>query len=143
MRHTSATDVGVHVVGRVLRNPTISETGGIRPVVCLFCFPSPLYPATRFLKRDDLCLPCLPQKGLVVLAECETLARLSGTTSVAITTAIRSVVPRAGATTIEVFSAVRHCWCPLADDRPHLILIEIGQRPRVVARRLDVLCIVL
>ena len=45
--------------------------------------------------------------------------------------------------TVEVFSAVRHCRCPLADDRPHLILIEIRQVIRVAARRLNVLCIAL
>jgi len=45
----------------------------------------------------------------------------------------------AEAATVEIFSAVRHGWCPLADNCPQLVLIEIDKTPCIVARVLDML----
>ena len=50
------------------------------------------------------------------------------------------IKPCADAATVEVFSAVCHGRCPLADDYPQLVLIKIDKTACVVARVLDMLC---
>lgn len=65
-----------------------------------------------------LCLPCFPQEVLVVLSKCPTWACLAVATSMKRSAVPDGpIVPCADATAIEVFRAICHCWCPLADNR--------------------------
>ena len=61
------TNIRILEISRICRNPTICQSSLIRPLICVLCFPRPLYPSlTTILIRYDLCLPILPQKSLVV-----------------------------------------------------------------------------
>ena len=74
-----------------------------------------------------LCFPCLPQKVHVALSECRTRACLAiATTMDRSALENGSIVPCADATAIEVFRAICHCRRPLANNRQHLIIVEIG-----------------
>ena len=73
---------------------------------------------SNHLYLAHLCLPCFPQEVLVVLSKCITGACLAVTTSIKWRVQPdRPIVPCADATAIDVFRAICHCRCPLANNR--------------------------
>ena len=86
-----------------------------------------------------LSLPRHPQKVPVVLAERRARARQAVAAPIDRgTLADRAVVPGTDAAAIEVLGTVRHCWCPFANDRPELVVVESGEGAHVAARGLNV-----
>jgi len=113
------------VRGRIARNPAVLQPGLIGPFVRILCLPRPHDPPTRLLVRDHLSVPRLPQERLVALAErCAGPSQPVAAPDAARSRA-RSIVTRAGSPSVEVFRAVCHGGCPLPNDGPQLVLIEI------------------
>jgi hypothetical protein len=85
-----------------------------------------------------LCFPCLPQEVLVVLSTCRTWACLAVATAMDRRALPNGpIVPCADATAIEVFRAICHSRRPLANNRQHLIIVEIGQGCCISTCRVD------
>ena len=106
----------------------------IGPFVRILRLPRPHDPPTRLLVRDHLSFPRLPQERLIARAE-----RCAGPSQpVAAADAgrsrERSVVTRADAPPVEVLRAVRHGGCPLPNDSPQLVFIEVLKVVTLAAR---------
>ena len=88
-------------------------------------------------------LPRHSQKVPIVLAERRAGARHAVAAPIDWRTrADRAVVPSADAAAVQILSAIRHRWRPLADDRIELLVVKTGEGSCVVARVLNVSCVV-
>lgn len=120
--------------GRIARNPAVLQPGLIGPFIRVLCLPRPHDPPTRLLVRDHLSFPRLPQEHLVALTErCAGPSQPLAATDVA-RSRERSVVTRADAPSVEVPRAVRHGGCPLPNDSPQLVFIEVLEVVTLAAR---------
>jgi hypothetical protein len=122
------------VRGRISRNPAVLQPGLIGPFVRILRLPRPHDPPTCLLVRDHLSFPRLPQERLIACTE-----RCAGPSQpVAAADAARSressVVTRTDAPSVEVLRAVRHGRCPLPDDGPQLVFIEVLEVVTLAAR---------
>ena len=130
----SLTDIRVFVRGGIARNPAVLQPGLIRPFVCILRPPCPHDPPTRLLVRDHLRFPRLPQECLVTLTErcagpSQPLAAANAARS-----RVRSIVTCADAPSVDVLCAVRHGGCPLPNNGPQLVFIEVLETATKAAR---------
>lgn len=120
--------------GRVARNPAVLQPGLVGPFVRVLRLPRPHDPPTRLLVSDHLSFPRPPQERLVALTE----RRARPSQPIAATDTARSrersVVTRADAPSVEVPRAVCHGGCPLPNDGPQLVLIEVPEVVTLAAR---------
>ena len=119
----SVTDVRILIVGGVLWNPTIGQPSLVGPLVRVLCFPRPLDPSLRLLKRHGLRLPGLCEGSFIARTEGgrfsrQTIARANARLGSA---RVRSIVPRPyittclAVTTVEVLCTISHRRGPFAN----------------------------
>ena len=114
----SSTDIRKLEVCWVLRNPPISQTSLVGPLIRTFCFPSPLNPSLSLLVSHNLSFPILSQKGLVARAERRCLPSQTRTASHTSGSWEGAVKPRSDATSVQVFRTIVCRRSPFADDCP-------------------------
>ena len=131
---SSITDIRVFVRGRIARNPAVLQPGLIGPFVRNLRLPRPHDPPARLLVCDHLSFPRLPQERLVALTERRAGPSQPLAAADVARSSARSVVTRADAPSVEVPRAVRHGGCPLPNDGPQLVFIEVLEVVTLAAR---------
>lgn len=96
-----ATNVRVERFVQIFRNPSPSDSGLVRPVVCLLCFEGPGDPTTSRFPSSDLSGPRLAERNFVLLREGGSIARLALAASDVVGTGVSTVVARSDTATYE------------------------------------------
>ena len=123
---TSSTDIGVLEISWVLWDPTIFKTSLVRPFIGDLSLPGPLNPSLGFLIGYSLRFPILSEEFFIAFAERRSFTGKPCARTDALRPRITTVVSRAYASTVEVFSAVSGRRCPLANHYPQLSGGQIG-----------------
>jgi hypothetical protein len=133
---SSTTNIWILQIRRILRNPSVRQTGLVGPLIGVLRLPGPLDPPVGLFVRNHLRLPVLPQERLVRAAETRGGARETVAGADVGAAGVTAVIAGTNAASVQVLGAVRLGWCPFTDDEPE---IESGERRGHVACRGDVL----
>ena len=137
-RGGARTNIRVHPLSWVLRNPPVFETLGVAPLFGspALKLPCPRNPTPRSFECISLRFPILAEERLVVIRERRSITRKAGARVVERAIGVCAVPARSNSTTIDPSGAVGGGCRPLTDDNGQLILLDGGAQ---VAGRLDVL----
>lgn len=118
MISSSIADVGVFAIGRIPGNPTILQTGLVRPFISVLGFPSPHNPPLAFLIRNYLRFPEFAKECLILGSEAGTAATLASARSFEWRSFFTSIKPSSNTTSIEIPRTVSFGERPFSYNSP-------------------------